>query len=117
MSGHRPWREIRGEWSPEREERVALRAAALRTAHRLATVREACGLTQADVARRMGTVQPHIARVEARNDVYLSTLASYIEALGGELRLHAVFPGKDPVEVTLHVTTTEQKAETASASA
>src|SRR5579872_1130770 len=117
MSGHRPWREIRGEWSPEREERVAQRAAALRTAYRLAALREERGLTQAEVARRMGTVQPHIARVEARDDVYLSTLASYIEALGGELRLQAVFPGQDPVEVTLSVTTTEQTTETAGASA
>ena len=117
MSGHRPWREIRGNWPREREERVAQRAAALRTAYRLAALREGRGLTQTEVAQRMGTVQPHIARVEARDDVYLSTLASFIEALGGELRLQAVFPGEEPVEVTLRVATTEQKPEATSASA
>jgi predicted transcriptional regulator len=117
MSGHRPWREIRGTWPPEREERVAQRAAALRTACRLAALREGRGLTQTEVAERMGTVQPHIARVEARDDVYLSTLASYIEALGGELRLQAVFPDEEPVEVTLSVASTEQKLEATSTSA
>ena len=46
----------------------------------------------------------------------LATLAPCIEALGGELRLYAVFRGRDSFEVILRVTTREKQAETESAS-
>ena len=53
----------------------------------VATRREA-GLSQAEVAQRMGTSQPAVARLEAGNvDVRLSTLERYAAAVGGRLRL------------------------------
>jgi transcriptional regulator with XRE-family HTH domain len=115
MSGHRKWRDIRRTLSPEQEERTARGVAAIEMGIHLDELRRARGLTQADVAHHLGSSQSHVAQFEARNDVYLSTLASYIEALGGELRLQALFPGEEPVVVTLRATTTEQKTETASA--
>lgn len=36
--------------------------------------------------------QPSIAKIEKRTDMYLSTLRSHIEAMGGELDLIARFP-------------------------
>ena len=53
--------------------------------------RRAAGLSQAEVADRMGTSQPAVARVEAgAGDVRLSTLERYAAAVGTrlELRLH-----------------------------
>lgn len=61
--------------------------------------RQAVGLTQADVATRMGTSQSAVARLEAGGvDARLSTLERYAAAVGQrlELRLHGPRPGEDP---------------------
>lgn len=36
--------------------------------------------------------QPAVAKLEKRTDMYLSTLRSHIEAMGGELEVVARFP-------------------------
>jgi hypothetical protein len=36
--------------------------------------------------------QPNVSHIEQQDDVYLSTLARYIAALGGHLEVLAVFP-------------------------
>jgi len=47
------------------------------------------GLTQTEVAARMGTSQSAVARLEAADgDIRLSTLERYAAALGGRLDLH-----------------------------
>jgi transcriptional regulator with XRE-family HTH domain len=89
--------------------------AAIRMGQRLDRVRTGRGMTQTEVARRMGVSQSHVAQVEARDDVYLSTLISYVRALGGDLRIEAVFPGEEPVAITLGAASDEQKSEAASA--
>lgn len=53
------------------------------------------GLTQQQLASRLGTVQPEISKLERRADVRLSSLRAYVGALGGRLRLTARFPGED----------------------
>lgn len=40
----------------------------------------------------MNISQPHIAKTEGKSDMLISTLARYVEGLGGELRLVAKFP-------------------------
>lgn len=57
----------------------------------LADIRKARRLTQATLAEAMGTSQGEISELERRSDLYLSTLARYIEAMGGELELVAHF--------------------------
>jgi transcriptional regulator with XRE-family HTH domain len=55
--------------------------------------RRAAGLSQADVAERMGTSQPAVARVEAgTGDVRLSTLERYAAAVGRRLELRLQQP-------------------------
>ena len=39
----------------------------------------------------MAVGQPQIARIEKQADMYVSTLRSYIEAMGGELDIRARF--------------------------
>jgi hypothetical protein len=34
-------------------------------------------------------------KIEHRTDIYLSTLAVYVEALGGKLEIRAVFPDRE----------------------
>lgn len=52
----------------------------------LAARREASGLTQTEVAARMGTSQSAVARLEAGpSDVRASTLERYAAAVGGQI--------------------------------
>jgi predicted transcriptional regulator len=54
----------------------------------LVAERHAAGLSQAEVAARMGTSQPAVARLEAGGmDVRLSTLERYAAAVGRRLEL------------------------------
>jgi len=58
----------------------------------LEELRGAKQLTQADMAEMLDVPQSSISRIEQRADMYLSTLRNYIHAVGGELRIQAVFP-------------------------
>jgi predicted XRE-type DNA-binding protein len=55
----------------------------------LVEARRASGLTQAELAERLGVSQSQVARIEKRGyDAYtLNTLRRYVQALGGEFRL------------------------------
>lgn len=48
-------------------------------------------VTQVELADRLGIRQPTVSKIERREDVNLSTLRKYVEALGGELRVTATF--------------------------
>jgi transcriptional regulator with XRE-family HTH domain len=58
----------------------------------LEELRSAKQLTQSDMAEMLDVPQSSISRIEQRADMYLSTLRNYIHAVGGELRIQAVFP-------------------------
>ncbi len=64
-------------------------------------LREALGVTQADVARGLSVSQPYVAKIEKRGDMSLTTLASYLAALGGRLEVRAVFPEHPEENVAL----------------
>ena len=49
-------------------------------------------LTAYSVASAMQTTQSEVSKLEQRTDAYVSTLHSYIRALGGELDIVARFP-------------------------
>jgi len=48
----------------------------------LAAIRRATGLTQIELAANLGVGQAQISKVERQDDMLLSTLASYLTALG-----------------------------------
>jgi non-homologous end joining protein Ku len=48
-------------------------------------------VTQVQLAERLGKSQGNISELERRDDVYLSSLREYVEALGGRLEIAAVF--------------------------
>ncbi len=58
----------------------------------LSRLREHRGLTQLELASRLGVRQASISGMERRDDVQLSTLQRVIEALGGVLEIFAAFP-------------------------
>lgn len=57
------------------------------------------GLSQKAVADAMGIGQDSVSRLERRGDCLVSTMRDYVEAVGGQLRLVADFPGVGPVEI------------------
>ena len=58
-------------------------------------LRNARKMKQTRLAEVLERDQGNISRLEKRTDMYLSTLRSYIEAMGGVLEIRAVFPDGD----------------------
>lgn len=53
----------------------------------LAAIRRATGLTQTEIAAALGVGQAQISKIERQSDMLISTLASYLAALGVEAKL------------------------------
>jgi signal-transduction protein with cAMP-binding, CBS, and nucleotidyltransferase domain len=58
----------------------------------LRQVREARERSQEEVAKQLYIKQAAVSKLERRTDMYLSTLRSFIEAMGGKLEIVARFP-------------------------
>src|SRR2546426_862155 len=89
-------------FTPEQRARVEARAQELIEEElTLRDLRQAQHLTQERMAELLGVEQENVSRLERRADLLLSTLASYVAAMGGKLRLIAEFPNRKPVAVAL----------------
>jgi hypothetical protein len=58
----------------------------------LRELRQIAGKAQADIALALNIKQPSVSKIENQADMYLSTLRSYVEAIGGELELVVKLP-------------------------
>ena len=65
----------------------------------LQELRKAKELTQTQLAVALNIRQATIAQMEKRSDLMLSTLRSYVEAMGGTLSLIVEFPDRVPVSL------------------
>lgn len=83
---------LRAQMSPESRRRAKERAQALMAEMPLQELRNARHLTQEALATSLGKTQPQISKLEKQSDLYVSTLRSYIRAMGGELDIVARFP-------------------------
>jgi len=63
----------------------------------LQELRKAKEMTQVQLAAVLGVQQATVAKYERQSDLLLSTLTSYVRAMGGDLKLTVEFPGKAPV--------------------
>lgn len=61
----------------------------------LAALRRRAGLTQVELAERMGITQSDLSKLERRHDIRLSTLDAYARAVGGKLHLLISFREED----------------------
>jgi DNA-binding XRE family transcriptional regulator len=86
------WKEIRKNLGSEREARIKDRVRDEVARLSLNQLREARSLTQTSLAELLGIPQGGVSRLERRADMYVSTLRNYIRAMGGELKITAVFP-------------------------
>ena len=83
--------------SPERLTRIAAEAIAEELT--LRELRKAHEMSQKKLAAMLGVTQVSVSTFEKRSNMRLSTLREYIEALGGELQLRAIFPGRRSVTI------------------
>ncbi|UEM20938.1 helix-turn-helix domain-containing protein [Skermanella mucosa] len=77
----------------ERQERIEAKYRELkRDVECLRELRQIAGKAQADIAATLNIKQPSVSKIEKQADMYLSTLRSYVEAVGGELELIVKLP-------------------------
>ena len=92
MNSRHPFSELTKDFTPERRKRVDDIKRELKAEMPLHELRRALAMTQKDMAEKLSVKQPAISKLEHREDVYLSSLRSYIEAVGGKLKIVAEFP-------------------------
>lgn len=83
---------LRAKMTPQSQARAEAKANAMLAEMPLHELRQARGLSQKMLAEVLHIQQPAVAKLEKRTDMYLSTLRSHIEAMGGELEVVARFP-------------------------
>lgn len=84
----------------ERKDRIKERSSMLIAEYKnLQEFRKALGLTQKELAENMDISQVNISKLEGREDMHLSTLKKYVEALGCELEISIKVPQRDSVKV------------------
>ncbi len=91
----RKFRELIQSMPAERQQRIAKRVRESLASMPLEEVRKARQMTQAKLAETLGVNQGEISKIEHRTDIYISTLAGYVEALGGKLEIRAIFPDRE----------------------
>lgn len=87
------WKDIKRKRFSDEQIRE-IKAVAAEELGSLRRLREALGLTQADVAKLASMTQSEVSRFEKREDHKISSLREMVEALGGELEVVAVVGGK-----------------------
>ena len=60
----------------------------------LRQLRKVSGKAQAEIAAALKIKQPSVSKIERQADMYLSTLRSYVKAIGGELELVVHLPSR-----------------------
>ena len=75
-------------------------ALTLHTEMSLHQLRKARELTQTKIAEELHMGQGDVSKLERRTDMYVSTLASYLQAVGADLEIRAVFPDGRAVKIT-----------------
>ena len=88
----RNFNELRARMDPERRARNAARVRAAIAAMPLDDLREAREMTQTQLAEILHVSQGAVSKVERRADMYISTLRSYVRAMGGDMQIRAIFP-------------------------
>lgn len=73
--------------APGAAERVEAIEEELRLAAGLTALREQAGLSQRELAKRIGVSQPRIAAIERASNVTIDVLDQYVDALGGTLEI------------------------------
>ena len=88
----RNFRELEAKMTPESRARSDSKTKKMIAEMALDELREAREMTQQHLANLLGINQAAVSKMERRADMYISTLQSMIRAMGGQLKIEAVFP-------------------------
>ena len=91
----RKFKELADKMPEEAQREVAKRIRQTLASMPLDELRRARQMTQTKLAETLGVNQSEVSKIEHRTDVYISTLAEYVEALGGRLEIRAVFRDRE----------------------
>ena len=93
--------EIRARMSAPRQAKIAARTQVLLAEEMtLRDLRKAQKLTQEQMAVALNIGQDSVSRIEKRSDFLLSTLRTYVDAMGGSLELVVRFADRAPVSLS-----------------
>ena len=82
----------------ERQKKIKARAEEIiQECRTLQELRTGVGMTQAELADRLGMAESNLSRLENGKDVKLSTLQNYVDALGGDIHITVSLPDRAPV--------------------
>lgn len=85
---------------PDQQEQVdAGHQARTQTIDGLRKLRQLAGKAQSDIATALNIKQPSVSKIEKQTDMYLSTLRSYVEAIGGKLELTVKLPKRPALRI------------------
>src|SRR3954454_6778805 len=88
----RNFKELRAKMSPEAQAKSQAMAREMLANMSLDQLRTARELTQEHLAELLDIKQASVSKMERRADMYVGTLAKFIEAMGGQLEIRAIFP-------------------------
>lgn len=94
------YQELRAKMSPEARAGSDSEYQRLVEEMSLHQLRKARELTQSKIAEELHIGQGDVSKLERRTDMYVSTLTSYLQAVGADLEIRAVFPDGRTVKIT-----------------
>ena len=94
------YQELRAKMSPEALAASDTEYERLVEEMSLHQLRKARELTQSKIAEELHIGQGDVSKLERRTDMYVSTLTSYLQAVGADLEIRAVFPDGRAVKIT-----------------
>ena len=88
--------ELRRRMFPERRQRNAAAADRMLLEMTLQELRQRItSFSQADIAEMLQVTQGYVSKLERQDDMLLSNLYAYVEALGGQVEIRAKFPNQE----------------------
>jgi DNA-binding XRE family transcriptional regulator len=92
MAGHKKFSTLIDKMSPQRRALSDARVKQIRQEILLAELRKHTGLTQQELADKLGVSQPCLSKMEGQDDMQITTLNRLVTSLGGQLDLIVRMP-------------------------
>ncbi len=88
----KPYKLLREKMSPKARTAAATKTQEMLAELPLQELRHVRMLSQEQLASKLKVKQATVSKLERRTDMYISTLRSFIKAMGGDLEITAKFP-------------------------